>query len=189
MAAQHEVGLVLCVTGPESTGKTTLARDLAAALTAPLVEEVARAYLAGGGGAARIRQTRTGYTRDDVLTIARLQLAAEQAALATGAPLVVADTDLTVIQVWWEARYGPLDPWLSAALAARSPRCYLLATPDLPWEPDPLRESPHDRDRLLLRYRAVLADTAFRTGEISGRGAARLDVALALVNRWLAAPE
>jgi len=193
LETQHEPGLVICLTGPESTGKTTLATQLAAELGVPLVAEAARAWLnarrplgpptPGGAGRPAIYT----YTADDVLAIARAQLDAEQAALASGAPVVVADTDLTVIQVWWEEKYGALHPWLAEALTRRSARCYLLASADLPWEPDPLRESPHDRERLLLRYRAILAAGEFPHAEITGSGPIRRTRALAAVRQWIAA--
>jgi nicotinamide riboside kinase len=176
MAAHQHQATVLCVTGAECTGKTTLAQALAEALGAPLVTEAARSYLAG----------KSGYSCRDVLGIARQQLEAEQQALAQGAPVVVADTDLTVIQVWWEEKYGRLDPWLVEALCARSPRRYLLTRPDLPWEPDPLRESPHDRDRLHVRYREILEAAPFPFFEVSGAGTERFRSALYQVGRWAA---
>lgn len=167
--------LVLCVTGAECTGKSTLAVRLAETLAVPLVPEVARRYLAG----------RHRYDRHDVLAIGREQLAAEREALATGTPLVVADTDLTVVQVWWEEKYGALDPWLAQALERRSPRRYLLPEPDLPWEFDPLRESPDDRPRLHRRYRQILAQGPFPFAAVSGRGEARFELALTQVQAWL----
>ncbi len=167
--------LILCVTGVECTGKSTLATQLAEALDVPLVPEVARDYLAG----------RSGYDADDVLAIAEAQVAAERRALEAHPRLVVADTDLTVIRVWWEEKYGDLHPWIVAALAARSPRRYLLPSPDLPWEFDPLRESPHDRPRLHERYRKVLAADAFPFEEVAGLGPTRLDRALTVVRSWL----
>lgn len=196
MATQHEAGLVICVTGPESTGKTTLANALAVALGAPLVAEVARSWLmarlvrepgAHSPAAVPARPDSSPlYGPEDLLAIARAQLAAERAAVSSGVPLVVADTDLTVIQVWWQEKYGELDPWLAGALAARSARRYLLALPDLPWEPDPLRESPLDRERLLGRYRELLGAGAFPHAEVGGTGHERFERALAIVRRWLA---
>jgi nicotinamide riboside kinase len=176
MQANQRPGVVLCVTGAECTGKTTLAEALAEALNAPLVTEAARGYLAG----------RSGYTCTDVLGIARLQLESEQQALAQGAPLVVADTDLTVIQVWWEEKYGELNPWLAEALRARTPRRYLVTRPDIPWQPDPLRESPNDRERLHARYLEILAADPFPYFEVGGLGARRFTSALYQIGRWTA---
>ena len=168
-------GLVICLTGPESTGKTTLAEALAKRLGVPLVPEVARYYLEG----------RDAYDREDLLAIAEAQLDAEAQALATGAPVVVADTDLTVIQVWWEEKYGEPHVRITTALAARTRRRYLLARPDIPWEADPLRESPADRHRLYARYRDLLSQSPFPFAEIGGAGPARLAAAERQTRRWL----
>lgn len=176
MAAVPTVPLLICVTGVECTGKTALAEQLARWLDAPLVSEAARDYLRG----------RTNYDRDDVLAIARAQLAAEHSALERAESVAVADTDLTVIQVWWQEKYGELDPWLIEALARRTPRRYLLPQPDLPWEFDPLRESPHDRERLHERYRALLEADLFPFAEVFGLGEARFEGAREAVAPWLA---
>lgn len=171
---------VICVTGAESTGKSTLAAHLAASLDAPLVPEVARGYLERRSDPRPGASATHGYGPEDVEAIARAQLEAEIAALAT-APLVVADTDLTVIQVWWEEKFGPAPAWLQRALAARSPRCYLLPRPDIPWEYDPLRESPLDRQRLHQRYLSLLDASAFDYVEVYGRGPDRQ----ARAERWV----
>ena len=173
--AKHESGLIICLTGPESTGKTTLAAALAAELGLPLVAEAARDYLRG----------RAGYEREDLLAIADAQLDAEASMLASGAPVVLADTDLLVIQVWWEEKYGALDIRISEALQARSARRYLLMQPDIPWAPDPQRESPFDRQRLYHRYQALLAASEFPFAEIGGQGQDRLAAARLQVLRWL----
>ncbi|HEX7034941.1 MAG TPA: ATP-binding protein [Pseudomonadales bacterium] len=166
--------LLICVTGAECTGKTTLAEWLARYLDVPLVPEVAREYLTG----------RDGYTREDVLAIGRLQEAAEQAALRD-APVAVADTDVTVIQVWWEVKYGSPDPWIVDAMARRSERRYLVPRPDIPWEADPLRESPRDRERLHERYLRLLGAGPYPFAEISGRGPIRMEHAAERVAQWL----
>ncbi len=166
---------ILCLTGPESTGKTTLAAALAATLDAVLVPEVARAYLTG----------REAYTPADVLAIAAAQEAAEARALESGSGLIVCDTDLTVIQVWWEEKYGAAPPPLAEALDRRPPRAYLLLEPDLAWAPDPLRENPNDRERLFARYRELLEAGPFPFRRVTGEGEARLANALAAVGRLL----
>lgn len=133
--------------------------------------EVAREYLEG----------RPGYDRADVLDIARLQAAAEAQALYSEAELIVCDTDLTVIQVWWEEKYGALPQELNVALAERSERAYLLMQPDLPWAADPLRENPDDRARLFERYQRLLAASPFPYRVVSGTDDARWTSALAAV--------
>ena len=179
MAADPASSLIICLTGPESTGKSTLAKVLSNEFSAPLVPEVARDYLTG----------KEGYRRKDVLEIAHLQLAAEQAVLATAPRLIVCDTDLLVIRIWWEEKYGALDPWLREALLARSQRHYLLAKPDLPWEPDSLRDAPHDRERLFARYQQALAEDGFPYAEICGSGQTRTDTAIVQIRKWLAETE
>ncbi len=175
MAADPASSLIICLTGPESTGKSTLAKELANEFSAPLVPEVARDYLTG----------KVGYRKEDVLEIAQLQLAAEQAVLATAPRIMICDTDLLVLRIWWEEKYGSLDPWLREALRERSHRNYLLTVPDLPWEPDSLRDAPHDRERLFTRYQQALAEDGFPYVEVCGSGRRRTDTAADQVRTWL----
>lgn len=134
---------MLICTGPESSGKTTLAGDLAQELEAPLVTEQSRAYLQG----------RVGYQPSDLLNIARLQQQAEIDAIRQH-DLVVADTDLQVIRIWWREKYGPHPRQLHQPVFSPDTlrRVYLLCAPDMAWQPDPLRENPADRDRLFTLY-------------------------------------
>ena len=183
MAEAFEPGLVVCLTGPESTGKSTLAADLSEALAVPLVPELAREYLQ-----EVLSSSRKAYSSDDLLTIAKAQLAAEQNALAEGTGLVVCDTDLQVIQIWWEERFGNVHPWLRDALSQRTPRCYLLMAPDLPWQPDPLRESPDDRRRLFNCYLKTLRAEDHPFAEVFGSGSARFKRAMSCIQDWLSQP-
>lgn len=164
---------VLVTTGSESSGKTTLARQLASHLAAPLVEEMSRPYLE-----TRLAEDPTfRYGPDDLLRIARLQQAEEQRLTARASGFLVCDTDLLVILVWSEVRYGGCDPWIEDTLrrqAAEGGRHYFLCDWRIPWEPDPLRENPHDRDRLFLHYEAALQRLALPYTTVQGSPEQRL---------------
>ena len=160
---------IISIVGPESTGKTTLAHALAAHFGVACVEEFARAYLAG----------RSGYDQADVETMARGQMALEATALARGRSPVILDTDLLVIRIWWQEKYGALPGWLERAWHAQAPRRYLLTAPDLAWEADPLRESRFDLERLFEVYRDALEAQGLRFDIVRGTGAERLACALA----------
>jgi len=184
--ASHRSGLTVAIVGAECSGKTTLATQLAQRFDAPCVTEYARGYLERARTDGRV-----GYDADDVLAIARGQQDAEAAA-ADGADLVVADTDLVVVKVWWEVRFGGTNAWIDGALrdALSSPRRrrYLLTRPDMPWVPDPLRENPLDRAALHERYRALLNALGVDYVEISGSPEQRLDRAAVAVLRWMNSP-
>jgi nicotinamide riboside kinase len=164
----------IVVVGVESTGKSTLARALAEHTGRTLVPEIARSWLDARGNR---------YEEGDLEPIARLQWRAEADAARTKEG-VVADTDLVVIRIWSEVRFGRCAPWILEALATRPPAVYLLTRPDLPWEPDPQRASPDAAERAALhaRYRRLLRELGHPWHEIGGEGDARLAAALAALD-------
>ena len=165
----------IAITGPESSGKSVLAAALASRWQTAWVPEFAREYLLALPNAA-------AYAPADLVAIARGQQAAEDraaAGLPAGAPLFC-DTDLLVVLIWAEERFGGCPAWLRAA--ALDPAAYglrLLLRPDVPWEPDPLREAPDplERARLFERYRTTLRAAHLPFTEIGGVGAARFRAA------------
>lgn len=159
---------IVCVVGAESAGKTALCQHLAATFGVPWLPEYAREYLDG-----------SPYDEVAVAAIAREQMRREGVLLASGARRVVLDTDLAVIWVWWRVKFGPPPAWLEQAFRGQPARFYLLCRPDLPWQPDPLRESPGGRWRIHRRYLGLLSSRALPFAEIGGRGAARADAAVA----------
>ena len=168
---------IYITTGAESSGKTTLARQLSAALDTALVPEASRDYLND-----KVRDKPDWrYHEKDLLAIAQLQYRYEQSALATAPSYLVCDTDLLVIVIWREVRYGRCAPALlrlfKQSLHAH-PRRYLLCDPGIPWQHDPLRENPHDRDALHARYRQRLQQLALDWRLVQGSPAQRLQQAL-----------
>ena len=142
----------IVVTGPESTGKTTLSRRLAGHFEGGWVPEYARYYLEELG---------RPYRREDLLVIAQGQWRWERHALEQAADWVFSDTSLLVLKVWSDYRYGTTDEWILEQLRCYPPAGYLLCAPDLPWEADPQRENPHDREELFDVYQRELEALRF----------------------------
>jgi len=138
---------IIVLTGPESSGKTTLAGQLSAHWRAPLAGEVVRDYL----------KDAADYKQSDLVEIAKRQLQEENKLLSLSPERIVCDTDLLVIMIWSEVKYGECDPWIYTTFEHcitldNTNRYYLLCDPSIPWQADPLRENPHNRDELFDLY-------------------------------------
>ncbi len=158
--------LKIVLTGPESTGKTTLARQLAEHYQTLWVPEYARFYL------SRLRRS---YKQEDVLEIAKSQVQWEDAWAKQANGLLFCDTALLVPKIWLQFKYGCENEWIEAQLKTRTYDLYLLCDIDLPWGTDPLREHPNLKDRQALfdlyysENQALGANFAILSGSISER--------------------
>ncbi|HEY3350358.1 MAG TPA: ATP-binding protein [Thermoanaerobaculia bacterium] len=156
------------LTGGESTGKTTLARDLAARWKTAWAPEAAREV-------ARARRGVLGPEDVPVIARAHVRLADEaaRAAEAAGRPLVFLDQDLLSTVVYARHYYGSCPPWIVRLAAERRGDLYLLCAPDLPWESDGVRDRPGARDAIHALFEEALAAAGARTVRVSGAGAVR----------------
>jgi len=171
--------LKVAITGPESTGKSTLAQQLAAHYNTMWVPEYARTYISELPGR---------YTAQDVENIARGQLTSYQLANWPRAnKLLFADTDLLVIKIWMLHAFGTCPAWILEALEKQDFSLYLLMNVDLPWEPDPQREHPHLRQFFYDWYKKELQQYRFNFVEISGTAEKRLQNAVSCVDKLLRA--
>lgn len=168
--------LRIVFTGPESSGKTTLAQHLAAHYGAPWVPEYARTYL---------NRLSRPYEAKDLLEIAQGQLYREDRISAGSPRLLLCDTDLLTIKIWAAYKYQAVDPWIVEQVAQRPYDHYFLCKPDLPWEDDPLRENPDDREELYQRYREELLHYQKPFTEIEGTLEQRLITTKRLIDQWL----
>jgi len=132
--------------GPQSTGKSELARRLAGHLDVPWVEEFARQY-----ALANPREL----TADDVEAIARGQMANEDAAEAA---LAIFDTDLISTVVYARHYYGSCPEWIERAARARAGDLYLLLDVDTRWVDDPARDSADKREELFAKFHLALQE-------------------------------
>ncbi len=189
------------VVGAESTGTTTLSRDLANALRARgglwartgWVAEYGREYSANLLALARARNSVAraediAWMSNDFTVVAREQCLQEHVAAQRGSPVLVCDTDALATCIWHERYMGRPSPAV-AAIAAAMPPCalYLLSSDaGVPFEDDGLRDGEHLRAWMSERFRSVLAAQPVPWLELRGSPAERCTAALSAVDTLLA---
>ena len=141
-----KVGII----GPESTGKSSLARYLANRYQGILVPEYAREYVE--------RKGTTDVTYDELCEIAKHQIEELELIANSQQPTAFFDTELIVTKVWFDYAFGRVPEWLNEAIRRFPMDVYLLTKPDLPWVPDPARSNGSDaiRRELFDRYEAEI---------------------------------
>ena len=164
------------LTGSESTGKTTLAAQLARHYDAALVPEFVREFAEAKGGVIDF---------SDHGPIARGQMALEDAEIALGRPIVVQDTDLLSTVIYCKHYFGRAPDWIVAEAAARRPDLYLLCEIDLPWIADGVRDRGHLREEMQQLFRDAVMGSGAAVAVVSGEGAERLERAIDAVDALL----
>ena len=144
----------IIITGPESSGKTTLCEQLSNHFNIPFTKEFARSYI---DNLDRI------YMIGDLLSIGKEQLKSE-----LNSQLL--DTDLITIKIWSEYKYGRCDKWILDQIEKQKTekRFYLLCKPDIPWQADKQRENPNDREELFEIYKQELNDLGHKYFIVKG---------------------
>lgn len=177
----------IVIIGPESTGKSTLCGQLAQHYNTLWCPEFAREYLLTNG---------TNYSYDDLLSIAKGQLAIEDEFSgmmnsASGSHRDAAhhsslfiDTDIYVIKVWCEFVFGKCHRFVLDQIIERKYDLYLLCNTDLPWVKDELREYPDlvRRQKLYHIYKDIMINQSVPWADISGEYEERFAKAVIAVN-------
>ena len=164
----------LVFTGPESTGKSTIAKAIAKHYGIDWVEEYAREYLEELG---------RKYEEEDLLAIAKGQINAEKKLAKTNVPFLICDTSLLVIKIWSEFKYGRCHPWILKHYYANPVSFYFLCDIDVEWEFDPLRENQMQRSILFNRYENELKALKVPYIIIRGKINQRKKQVLAILNK------
>ncbi len=140
--------------GPESTGKTTLAKQLAEYYNTDWVPEYMREYLQEKWDAHK-----EVCTYDDLLPIARGQMALENRCTKKANKVLFCDTNLLEIKVYSEVYYkGKVPDMINKISLENVYDLYLLTYIDTPWIADDLRDKPHQREEMFLRFKESLDD-------------------------------
>jgi len=165
--------LKIAITGPESTGKSMLAEQLANHYHTLWVPEFARSY---------IDNLDRPYVAEDILKIARGQLFHEQQLQKKATGYLFCDTELIVTQIWSEFKYGRCDPWILENIEKNRYHLFLLCDIDLPWIEDPQREHPHLRKQIFDLYFRELTNRKIPFRTVSGFDEIRLKNAIAAIH-------
>jgi NadR type nicotinamide-nucleotide adenylyltransferase len=166
------------LTGSESTGKTTLAAQLAAHYHTTASREFVREYALTRGGMLDFA---------DHGPIARGQIAAEDEAIAHAARVALLDTDLISTVVYCEHYFGRCPEWIAETARRRAGDLYLLMGIDAPWVPDPARDRGDRREEMHTLFRTRLEVLAVPLVEITGDWATRLAAAVRAVDGLIGA--
>ena len=169
----------IVIIGPESTGKSTLCKQLAKQFNTISCPEYAREYL---------NQNGIKYGYDDLQKIAQGQLVMEDYCIeevnsqltTQNSKLVFIDTNMYVMKVWYEYVFGRCEYFVLDEIAARDYNLYLLCNIDLPWVEEPMREYPDEQPRKELYniYKDLLINQTTPWVEISGNYEERLQKAI-----------
>ncbi len=137
--------------GPESTGKTTLSRQLAAHYNTLWVPEYMREYLQ-----EKWNRERKICEPEDMLPIAEGQMGLENEKTALADSLLFCDTNLLELKVYSEIYYGECDPVLEKFALRNKYDLYFLTYIDVPWEEDDLRDKPGEREPIFRYFENTL---------------------------------
>jgi HTH-type transcriptional repressor of NAD biosynthesis genes len=126
----------ICIFGPESTGKSTLAKNLALHFQTQAVPEWARHML---------NCKNNELVESDLILFARGQCASEDALALQSSKVLFCDTDPLTTEIWSKWIFGRCEAAISELAERRTYDLYLVADVDVPWVADPQRYLPEKR--------------------------------------------
>ena len=162
--------------GPECTGKSELSEFLANRFNTRWVAEYAREYL---------DNLNRPYAEDDLLAIAKGQLQREKEEMSMARKVLICDTNLLVVKIWSRYKYGRCQDEILRLIHPHSYDLYLLTYIDIPWQEDPLREHPHQREALWRLYQEELEQQQLNWVLIKGSREDRRNTAVQAIQTLL----
>ena len=167
----------IAITGPESTGKSTLSEKLAHHYNTNFVPEYSRSYLENFVGQ---------YTENDVVEIAKGQHNLILEEEKKSSKILIADTEIVVCKIWVEYVFKHSNKVIDEILKQQDFDLYLLCDIDLPWVYDPLRENPDidERKELFEIYRNTLEQMKVPFEIVSGDNEVRVNNAIKVIEKY-----
>lgn len=180
---QHENNIIkITVFGPESTGKTTICKQLASHYNTKWVPEFARDYLQ-----EKWNLSQKTCESIDLLPIAEGQIKDENNIVATVEKILFCDTSLLLTKVFSETYYGFCDPILDQAAQENDYDLFFLTDIDVPWQKDDLRDKPHGRAENFEYFKKTLVKSSKPFITLSGNENKRLETAIDAIEQLILA--
>jgi NadR type nicotinamide-nucleotide adenylyltransferase len=164
--------LKIALTGPESSGKSTLAEQLVDYFKGNMVPEYSRIYY---------KTHEFENKREEILAIADGQIQAERASLKYDVPFIFFDSDLINIKIWLEYYSYRVPSFISSHIDSEPYDLTLLLYPNTPWEADPLRKNAHDRIALYNKFQWHLDNYKYPYEIINELGSKRFQQAVQVI--------
>ncbi len=179
---QHKANIIKVVLfGPESTGKTTLSRQLAIHYNTVWVPEYARTYLQ-----KKWNNERKTCETSDLIPIAIGQMKFENKLAKKADRILICDTDLLETKVYSETYYkGVVDDDLNHYALKNQYDLYFLTNIDTPWEIDDLRDKPNERSEMFDAFETALNIYDRLYIILSGDKKTRLNTAIKAIDKLL----
>ena len=175
-AVQRDLRKVICVYGPESTGKSTLTRQLADYYKMPYVEEYAKHIIDSKHG---------DICFEDMETIVKGHHQAIEDALRQNTPLLFVDTDAIISKLWSNELFGKESPLIEEYIARQRFDYYLLLDVDLPWVNDIHRYRPNERELFFRMCEEQLVKRKKNYAVIRGHNGQRFENAKQSIEKFL----
>jgi NadR type nicotinamide-nucleotide adenylyltransferase len=177
MSVQTHKLTKIAIVGPESTGKSTMAQYLANNLGTVCVPEYARYYC---------RNLNRQYTLQDEINMFHGQLSLEEALSPLAKNnILICDTTILTVKVWCDHLFGGTPVEIKTEITRRRYDLYLIMDIDLPWEDDPLRDFPDQREHFRAVWEQELQAINANYTIASGLGINRLRQGLENVRSFL----
>jgi NadR type nicotinamide-nucleotide adenylyltransferase len=168
--------LKIAVVGPESTGKSTMSAYLAKHYHTIWVPEFAREYC---------EKLTEPPTWQDEINMFYGQLALEEELLPQANQVLICDTTFITVKIWSDEMFGRSPQEVLDELPKHPYDLYILLNIDLPWEDDPLRDFPNQREHFMEIWHKELQALAACYVVVSGAGPERYDNAVAIIDSFL----
>lgn len=167
----------VAVTGPESTGKTTIAKQLSNHYSGAYISEYARDY---------ILNLNRKYEYRDLEHIAEIQIESYLQAIRENDSIIFFDTWLVITKVWFQEVYGKCPLELISAIKNLKIDLYLVCAPDIEWVKDEVRENGGEKRLTLFNlYIKEIENLKIPYKIIEGRGDARFKNAVVAIESFL----